>query len=153
MALHEGATVHVLTRGEEARRLALALGAASAAGPADEPPEPLDAAILFAPAGDLVPVALRALDRGGTLAVAGIHLSDVPGLVYERELFYERRLVSVTANTRRDGREFLDLAARIPVRVTTTPYPLARAAEALADLAHGRVRGAAVLDVAAAPDP
>jgi len=85
---------------------------------------------------------------GGTLAVAGIHLSDVPGLVYERELFYERQLVSVTANTRRDGREFLDLAARIPVRVTTTPYPLARAAEALADLAHGRVRGAAVLEVA-----
>jgi propanol-preferring alcohol dehydrogenase len=148
VALHEGATVHVLTRGEAARRLALDLGAASAAGPDDEPPEPLDAAVLFAPAGGLVPVALRALDRGATLAVAGIHLSDVPPLVYERELFYERRLRSVTANTRRDGEEFLALAARIPVRVTTTPYPLAEADRALADLAHGRVRGAAVLRVA-----
>jgi propanol-preferring alcohol dehydrogenase len=148
VALHEGATVHVLTRGEAARRLALDLGAASAGGPADEPPEPLDAAVLFAPAGDLVPVALRALDRGGTLAVAGIHLSDVPPLVYELELFYERRLRSVTANTRRDGEEFLALAASIPVRVTTTPYPLAEADRALADLAHGRVRGAAVLRVA-----
>jgi propanol-preferring alcohol dehydrogenase len=147
VALHEGATVHVLTRGEEARKLALDLGAASARGPDDEPPEPLDAAVLFAPAGELVPVALRALDRGATLAIAGIHLSDVPPLVYERDLFYERRLRSVTANTRRDGEEFLALAARIPVQVTTTPYPLADADRALADLAHGRVRGAAVLDV------
>jgi propanol-preferring alcohol dehydrogenase len=146
VALHEGATVHVLTRGEEARRLALDLGAASAGGPDDEPPERLDAAVLFAPAGDLVPVALRALDRGGTLAIAGIHLSEVPPLVYERDLFYERRLRSVTANTRGDGEQFLALAARIPVRVTTTAYPLAAADRALADLAHGRVRGAAVLD-------
>ena len=101
--------MHVLTRGEEARRLALDLGAASAGGPDDEPPEQLDAAVLFAPAGDLVPVALRALDRGGTLAIAGIHLSDVPPLVYERDLFYERRVRSVTANTRGDGEEFLAL--------------------------------------------
>ncbi|HET8618532.1 MAG TPA: hypothetical protein VFM27_06215, partial [Acidimicrobiales bacterium] len=122
------------------------LGAASAGGPDDEPPDLLDAAVLFAPAGDLVPVALRALDRGGTLAIAGIHLSDVPPLVYERDLFYERRVRSVTANTRGDGEEFLALAAQIPVRVTTTPYPLAAADRALADLAHGRVRGAAVLD-------
>ena len=147
VALHEGATVHVLTRGEEARRLALELGAASARGPADEPPEPLDAAVLFAPAGDLVPVALKALDRGGTLAIAGIHLSDVPVLDYQQHLFQERQVRSVTANTRRDGEEFLDLAARIPVRVETTPYPLDEADRALADLAHGRVRGAAVLDV------
>jgi len=145
VALHEGATVHVMTRGEEARRLALELGAASAAGPTDPPPEPLDAAVLFAPAGELVPVALRALDRGGTLAVAGIHLSDVPALRYEDDLFYERQLRSVTANTRHDGEEFLALAARIPVRVTTTPYPLGAADRALADLAGGRVRGAAVL--------
>jgi propanol-preferring alcohol dehydrogenase len=147
VALHEGATVHVLTRGEAARKLALDLGAASARGPDDEPPEPLDAAVLFAPAGELVPVALQALDRGATLAIAGIHLSDVPPLVYERDLFYERRLRSVTANTRRDGEEFLALAARIPVQVTTTPYPLAEADRALTDLAHGRVQGAAVLDV------
>jgi propanol-preferring alcohol dehydrogenase len=145
VALHEGATVHVMTRGEEARRLALELGAASAAGATDPPPEPLDAAVLFAPAGELVPVALRALDRGGTLAVAGIHLSDVPALRYEDDLFYERQLRSVTANTRHDGEEFLALAARIPVRVTTTPYPLGAADRALADLAGGRVRGAAVL--------
>ncbi|HEY7072582.1 MAG TPA: zinc-dependent alcohol dehydrogenase family protein [Acidimicrobiales bacterium] len=149
VALHEGATVHVLTRGEEARRLALELGAASARGPADDPPEPLDAAVLFAPAGDLVPVALRALDRGGTLAIAGIHLSDVPVLDYQQHLFQERQVRSVTANTRRDGEEFLELAARIPVRVETTPYPLDEAGRALADLAHGRVRGAAVLDVGA----
>jgi len=148
VALHEGATVHVLTRGEEARRLALDLGVASAGGPTDEPPEPLDAAVLFAPAGELVPVALRALDRGGTLAIAGIHLSDIPTLEYQQHLFQERQVRSVTANTRRDGLEFLDLAARIPVQVTTTPYPLAEADRALADLAHGRVRGAAVLDVA-----
>jgi alcohol dehydrogenase, propanol-preferring len=147
VALYEGATVHVLTRGEEARRLALELGAASARGPADEPPEPLDAAVLFAPAGDLVPVALRALDRGGSLAIAGIHLSDIPVLDYQQHLFQERQVRSVTANTRRDGEEFLDLAARIPVQVTTTPYPLDEADRALADLAHGRVRGAAVLDV------
>ena len=105
--------MHVLTRSEEAQQLALDLGAASA-GPADDrPPEPLDAAILFAPAGELVPVALEALDRGGTLAIAGIHLSDIPPLNYERHLFQERQLRSVTANTRADGEEFLRLAARL----------------------------------------
>jgi propanol-preferring alcohol dehydrogenase len=145
VALHEGATVHVMTRGAEARSLALELGAASAGGPDDEPPEPLDAAVLFAPAGDLVPVALAALDRGGTLVVAGIHLSEIPPLDYDRLLFQERQVRSVTANTRRDGEELLDLARRIPIRVTTRPYPLSAADRALADLAHGRVRGAAVL--------
>src|SRR5205823_7834419 len=106
-AIYEGARVHVLTRSVEAQRLALALGAASAAGASDPPPEPLDAAIVFAPIGDLVPVALEALDRGGVVAVAGIHLTDVPTLNYERHLFHERELRSVTANTRNDGREFL----------------------------------------------
>jgi propanol-preferring alcohol dehydrogenase len=147
VALHEGATVHVLTRGEDARRLALELGCASAGDAYDSPPEPLDAAVLFAPAGELVPVALRALDRGGTLAIAGIHLSDVPSLHYADELFEERQVRSVTANTRSDGEELLRLAAAIPTRTTTTPYPLAEAASALADLAHGRVTGAAVLRV------
>src|SRR5947207_808112 len=109
------------------------------------PPEPLDSAVLFAPAGDLVPVALAALDRGGTLAVAGIHLSDVPPLDYRRHLFQERQLRSVTANTRADGEEFLALAARLGLRVTTQPYPLDHADRALADLAQGRVTGAAVL--------
>ena len=147
VALAQGATVHVLTRSADARRHALDLGVASA-GPADAaPPEPLDAAILFAPAGELVPVALAALDRAGTLAVAGIHLSDVPPLDYQRHLFQERQLRSVTANTRNDGEEFLTLAARLGLRVTTRPYPLGEAGRALADLAHDRVTGAAVLVV------
>ena len=140
-----GARVHVLTRSADARRLALDLGVDSVAGAYDAPPEPLDAAILFAPVGDLVPVALRALDRGGILAVAGIHLSDVPVLNYERELFYERELRSVTANTRLDGRDFLALAGRHHLDVTTSEYPLAEADRALADLAADRVNGAAVL--------
>ena len=148
VALHEGATVHVLTRSAEARRLALELGAASAGDAIDEPPEPLDAAILFAPAGELVPVALRALDRGGTLAVAGIHLSDIPSLNYAAHLFEERQLRSVTANTRRDGEEFLEIAARIPLRPVVTPYALEHAEQALSDMAHDRLTGAAVLQIA-----
>ncbi|MFI9825033.1 zinc-binding alcohol dehydrogenase family protein [Streptomyces sp. NPDC052013] len=145
VALAEGATVHVMTRGAAARRLALELGAASAQDAYAMPPEPLDSAILFAPAGELVPVALRALDRGGTLAIAGIHLGDTPPLHYEAELFYEKQLRSVTSNTREDAREFLALAARHGVRATTHAYPMARAAQALADLAAGRFDGAAVL--------
>ncbi|MGW5657062.1 zinc-binding alcohol dehydrogenase family protein [Streptomyces humi] len=145
LALAQGARVHVLTRGAEARRLALALGAASARDAREAPPEPLDSAILFAPAGDLVPMALRALDRGGVLAVAGIHLSDVPPLNYERELFYERELRSVTSNTRSDAREFLALAERHRIRPTTHAYPMSEAPRALRDLKAGRFDGAAVL--------
>jgi propanol-preferring alcohol dehydrogenase len=145
IALAEGARVHVLTRGAEARALALRLGAASVGEAADAPPEPLDAAILFAPVGELVLPALAALDRGGVLAIAGIHLSDIPPLNYAEHLFEERTLCSVTANTRGDGEEFLRRAASIPVQVSTTPYGLDQANEALSDLAHGRVRGAAVL--------
>ena len=145
VALAQGLRVHVLTRGEANRELAQSLGVDSV-GPADaEPPERLDGAILFAPAGGLVPPALRALDRGGTLAVAGIWLSDIPALTYERELFYERRLRSVTANTRADGEAFLNLAARLGVRATTHVYPLGAADEALTDLARGAYDGAAVL--------
>jgi propanol-preferring alcohol dehydrogenase len=145
VAVKEGASVHVLTRSEEAQRLALSLGAASAAGAYDRPPEPLDAAVLFAPVGELVPVALEALERGGTLAVAGIHLSDIPVLNYERHLFQERTLTSVTANTRSDGEEMLAAASRLHLEVTTTPYRLEEADRALSDLAHDKVRGAAVL--------
>ncbi|MFF0222932.1 zinc-binding alcohol dehydrogenase family protein [Streptomyces sp. NPDC004629] len=145
VALAQGATVHVLTRGAQSRRLALDLGAASARDAYEAPPEPLDSAVLFAPVGDLVPVALRALDRGGVLSVAGIHLSDVPALHYETDLFYEKELRSVTSNTRADGREFLDLAARHAVHATTHPYPLSRAPQALRDLKAGRFDGAAVL--------
>jgi alcohol dehydrogenase, propanol-preferring len=145
VALAQGATVHALTRGEASQRLALQLGAASAAGAYDSPPEPLDSAILFAPVGDLVPVAMRALDRGGVLAVAGIHLTDTPPLNYERELFYEKELRSVTSNTRRDGKEFLELAVRYHVRATTHVYPMSQAQQALQDLKAGAFDGAAVL--------
>lgn len=145
IAMHQGAEVHVLTRGEGARRLALELGVASA-GPADgAPPVPLDAAILFAPAGELVPVGLEALERGGTLVLAGIHLSDIPTLNYQRHLFYEKHLTSVTANTRADGAELLRLAGALALSAQVTSYPFVHADRALDDLAGGRVTGVAVL--------
>jgi propanol-preferring alcohol dehydrogenase len=108
-------------------------------------PEPLDGAILFAPAGNLVPVIMAALDRGGTLAVAGIWLSEIPALDYDSTLFQERKLRSVTANTRTDGETFLALAERLGVRATTVPYPMNEAPRALEDLRNGRFSGAAVL--------
>lgn len=145
VAMAQGATVHVLTRSAAAREHARDLGVASV-GPADaRPPEPLDSAILFAPAGELVPAALRALERGGTLAVAGIVLSQIPALDYDADLFQERQLRSVTSNTRADGDDFLQLAARVGLSVRTAPYPLDRADRALNDLAHDRLTGAAVL--------
>jgi propanol-preferring alcohol dehydrogenase len=145
IALYRGARVYVMTRSAQARALALDLGATFAGGAEEQPPDPLDAAILFAPAGGLVPVALRALDRGGTLAVAGIHLSDIPSLHYADELFEERQLRSVTANTRADGEEFFRIAAEIPLRPTTVAYPFEAADRALRDLAEDRITGAAVL--------
>jgi propanol-preferring alcohol dehydrogenase len=145
LALHLGMRVHVLTRGEHNARLAAELGVDSVAGATDQPPEALDGAILFAPAGDLVPVALRALDRGATLAVAGIWLSDIERIRYDVELFGEKVLRSVTANTRHDGEKFLGLVQRFGIRATTRPYPMSQADRALADLAHGRFSGAAVL--------
>lgn len=145
VAIAQGAEVHVMTRGETARALALNLGAASAQGAADRPPVALDAAILFAPVGDLVPPALEALDRGGTLAIAGIHLSDIPVLNYQRHLFQERQVRSVTSNTRADARDFLAFAGKHRIQVTSPQYPLDRADAALNDLASGRVSGAAVL--------
>ncbi len=145
VALAQGVTVHVLTRSPAARDLALSIGARSV-GPGDGvAPEPVDAAILFAPAGELVPIALSGLDRGGTLALAGIHLTDVPPLNYQEHLFMERQVRSVTANTRADGEEFLALAARLGLEVTTTPYALDAADRALEDLAGDHVSGAAVL--------
>jgi propanol-preferring alcohol dehydrogenase len=147
IAMLQGATVHVLTRAEEARRLALQLGAASARDAYDAPPEPLDSAILFAPIGDLVPAALAALDRGGTLSIAGIHLSDVPALNYQQHLFQERVVRSVTANTRADGHELLAFAASHPLVIATQPYALGDADQALRDLAADRVTGAAVLRI------
>lgn len=145
LAIAEGARVHVMTRSEAARNLALELGVSSVGDAEAQPPELLDAAILFAPVGTLVLPAMAALDRGGTLAIAGIYLSDIPALNYQAHLFEERALQSVTANTRRDGEEFLELAGQIGIRVSTTPYPLDQADRALSDLAHDRVNGAAVL--------
>ena len=144
VAMAEGAAVHVFTRAPAARQLALDLGAASAQDSGDPTPEPLDSAIIFAPVGDLVPVALRALARGGTVAIAGIYLSQIPALDYP-DLFQEREVRSVTSNTRGDATEFLRLAERLGLRVEVTPYPFERADQALADLAADRFTGAAVL--------
>jgi propanol-preferring alcohol dehydrogenase len=136
-----------MPRGDRARRLALELGAASAQDVADPPPVALDSAVLFAPVGDLVPTACAALDRGGTLAIAGIRLSDIPPLNYQHHLFQERQIRSVTSNTRADARAFLDFAGQHHLDVTTPQYPLTQADRALTDLAAGRISGAAVLVV------
>jgi propanol-preferring alcohol dehydrogenase len=145
VARHLGCEVYVMTRDEGHRALARELGAVWVGGAAEPPPALLDCAVLFAPAGALVPVALAALDRGGTLALAGIYMTDVPPLVYERHLFYERNLRSVTANTREDGEELLRLAGEIPIRPATTAFPLADANRALQQLKHDAIRGAGVL--------
>ncbi len=145
VALAQGAEVYVMTRGEKARDLARELGATFAGGPADPPPAPLDSAILFAPAGDLVLPAMAARDRGGTLAIAGIYLTDIPAMSYDRYLFQERQVRSVTSNTRHDAREFLEFAGEHRLEVTAHRYPLAAADQALADLKAGRFDGAAVL--------
>ncbi len=147
VALARGARVHVMTRGVEARALAERLGAVSVQAVRDVPPEPLDAAILFAPVGDLVPTAMEALADGGTLAIAGIHLSDIPPLEYQKHLFRERQIRSVTANTRADSVEFLRIAAERRLTIDIHPYPLDRADCALRDLSDGNFSGAAVLEM------
>jgi alcohol dehydrogenase, propanol-preferring len=139
--------VFVMTRGGPHQELAKEMGA-DWVGSADEPPPAaLDAAILFAPAGNLVVPALEALDRGGVLAVAGIYLSEIPPLDYERHLFYEKELRSVTANTRQDGEEFLIIAGQIPIRTHTVAMALDQANLALQKLKHDELQGAAVLRV------
>jgi propanol-preferring alcohol dehydrogenase len=146
VARHQGRRVYAFTRkgDEESQRFARELGAVWA-GPSDAPaPEELDAAILFAPAGELVPAALRAVAKGGTVVCAGIHMSDVPSFPYR--ILWEERVVRSVANlTRRDGEEFLALAPKVPVRTEVQTFPLAEANEALGRLRAGRVRGAAVL--------
>lgn len=143
VAIARGVRVHVVTRSPKARELALELGAESATE--DKPPELLDSAILFAPVGELVPRALEALDRGGTLAIAGIYVSEIPALDYERQLFQERQVRSVTANTSADAREFLSVVGEHRVRVSTAEYAMRDGDRALGDLKAGRVQGAAVL--------
>ncbi len=146
VARWQGREVYAFTRPGDAAAQAFArgLGAAWAGGSDDAPPEPLDAAILFAPVGALVPAALGAVRKGGTVVAAGIHMSDIPSFPY-RLLWQERVLRSVANLTRRDGLEFLGLAARVRVRTQTTPYALADANRALDDLRAGRLTGAAVL--------
>ncbi len=144
---HWECRVFVMSRGGVHRELAEELGADWIGEAADRPPARLDAAILFAPAGDLVPPALEALDRGGILAIAGIYLSPIPPLDYERDLFYEREIRSVTANTRADGEEFLRIAGEIPIVTSTVAMRLEEANRALTMLKHDELRGAAVLHV------
>ena len=144
VALHWGCEVYVVTRSLAERRRALDLGAVWAGGADERPPRPLDAAITFAPAGEVVLAALGALDRGGTVAVNAIHIDRVPEFSYER-LWWERSVRSVANFTRRDASEFLDLAAAIPIRTEIDERPLEAANDALADLSAGRVAGAAVL--------
>lgn len=145
VALALGMRVHVLTRGRDAQRLALNLGCASANDAYDQPDEPLDAAIIFAPVGAIVPPALEALRPGGVLSLAGIHMSDVPPLNYEQHLFHEKEIRSVESNTRQDGREFLAFAATHQIKIDAHPYPLDQAQQALKDLKAGAFTGAAVL--------
>ena len=148
VARHQGRRVFAFTRAgdHEAQAFARSLGAEWAGGAGESPPEPLDAALLFAPAGELVPAALRAVDRGGTVVCAGIHMSDIPSFPY-RILWEERVLRSVANLTRRDAQEFLALAPRVPVRTEVETFPLAQANAALARLRSGAVRGAVVLQV------
>lgn len=145
LAMAAGATIAAMTRGEANRELARELGAEFVGHELEQPPEPLDAAIVFAPAGGLVPVALEATARGGTVVLAGIHMTDIPSMTYAEHLFLERDLRTVTANTRADGDEFLRLAHTLDLRPTATPYPFARAADAVDDLRSGRASGSLVL--------
>jgi len=149
VARYQGCRVFALTRpGDEAsQRFARDLGAEWAGGSDQAPPELVDAAIIFAPAGELVPAALRAVDKGGTVVCAGIHMSDIPSFPYSI-LWGERTVRSVANLTRRDGEEFMALAPRVPVRTTVHAYPLEEANQALDDLRAGRFDGAAVLEVA-----
>jgi propanol-preferring alcohol dehydrogenase len=148
VAVHQGRKVYAFTRPGDERTQAFAreLGADWAGGSDEPPPEPMDGAIIFASAGELVPAALKALAPGGTVVCAGIHMSDIPSFPYE-DLWHERTIRSVANLTRQDGYEFLALAREIPVRTTVTTYPLAEAEQALSDLRGGRFEGSAVLVV------
>jgi propanol-preferring alcohol dehydrogenase len=145
VARHWGVRVYACTRGPQHQQLAIELGAVWAGEAAAEPPRKLDAAIIFAPAGELVPLALKALRKGGVLVLGGIHMSPIPSLDYNL-LYQERVIRSVANNTRQDGEDFLRLAAAIPIRTQVTVFPLRDANRALNDLKSERINGAAVLD-------
>jgi propanol-preferring alcohol dehydrogenase len=145
LALEKRAIVYVITRDRKHQEFAQQLGAVWASNDSRQIPEGLDSAILFAPAGELVPQALSALEKGGTLAIGGIHLSPIPALDYEHHLFYEKELRSVTANTRQDGFSLFEAAAKIPIRPKIAIYPLESANQALQDLKADRIQGTGVL--------
>jgi propanol-preferring alcohol dehydrogenase len=147
VARHWGCEVYVATRGDRHRQLAREMGAVWVGEATDRPPAKLHSAIIFAPAGELVPVALEALDRGGTLALAGIYMTDIPVMNYTTHLFYEHTIRSVTANTRQDGRELLQLAKDVPLLTHTEEFPLEQANQALYRLRHDQINGAAVLRI------
>jgi propanol-preferring alcohol dehydrogenase len=149
VARYQGRRVFAFTSPGDTKKQAFArsLGAVWAGDSLTPPPEPLDAALIFAPVGALVPAALKALDPGGVVVCAGIHMSDIPSFPYEL-LWMERQIRSIANLTRRDGEEFLQVAPRVPVRTDVHPYPLAEANRAMDDLANGRFEGAAVLTVA-----
>jgi len=145
IAGHWGCRVYAFSRGEEHRAHAQRLGAAWTGTAGDAPPSKLDAAIIFAPAGGLVPEALRILDRGGTLALAGITMTAIPAMEYGKHLYYERTLRSVANATREDGEDLMRIAAEIPIKTATTVFPLAEANAVLRSLKEGAITGAAVL--------
>jgi propanol-preferring alcohol dehydrogenase len=145
IAQHRGSDVYVVTRGERHRELARRMGAVWVGENALHMPVKVDSAIIFAPAGELVPPALEALKKGGTLALAGIHMTPLPEMDYERYVFYERDIHSVTCNTREDGRQLLAEAAEIPIRPHTTQYALSDANRALQDLKNDKINGTGVL--------
>lgn len=148
VARYWGCRCYVFTRSQNHRTLAQELGAVWTGAVEDAPPEPLHSAISFAPAGRLVPLALRALRPGGTLALASIYMDPIPSLDYTADLYRERTLRSVTAATRQDARELLALAPRVPIQTQVQVYPLTEANAALSDLKHSRLRAAGVLQVA-----
>jgi propanol-preferring alcohol dehydrogenase len=146
MAAAGGASVHVMTRGEQNRNLARSLGFGFVGGETARPPEALDSAIIFAPAGHLVLAALEATAAGGTVVLAGIHMTDVPPMTYADHLYRERDLRSVTANTRADGESFLRVANRLSLRSAVTRYRFDRTANAVDDLRSGRAAGSLVIE-------
>lgn len=146
IAIAAGVEVFAMTRGEQNRELARQMGASFVGEAESAPPLPLDSAIVFAPAGTLVPLALKATTRGGTVVLAGIHMSEIPAMDYESSLFYERDLRSVTANTRADGAAFLRIAGNLRITPQVTPYAFEHVDRALNDLRDGSVSGSIVID-------
>jgi len=148
VARHWGLEVFAFTRNARHQTLARELGASWVGGTADEPPSKLNAAILFAPAGDLVPVALKSLKKGGVLVLGGIHMSPIPSIPYDL-LYHERVVRSVANNTRQDGHDFFEVAAEIPIQTQVQIFALREANAALNALKHDAIRGAAVLQIVA----